>query len=252
MLSDMTARFLEVEKNHYTQINNLNAQMQAVNSNYEIMKEKPHLLLQNTIISILTIPLFLAVCYIIYILSPNFFVDLSAKISNMPIVLTVITFLLPILVVIINVIRAKIKYSNKKNKADYWWEHMGKSKIVELNNSINCVKSEAYNYLNKNPLYGNLRDFGWDNSNDCYELYKIAAFNQLDSLVDAIAIYNERLEIEYQREEARQRHQEILDALEEANRESVLLREELEEQGRRADFDRGILEMQLNEIRYRR
>lgn len=250
LLNDLTARFLEVEKNHYAQIANLKAQMNAVNSNYEIMKKKHSVIIQNIILVLAPI----AFMYIFpYIAAKNqaFFQELFSKHLAMRFAV-IATCVSPIAAPILNYIRSKIKHKKQIRKAEKWWEQTGKNKIVELNNTINSIKEQAYNLLNANPLYECLKNTDFCNSSDCYEMYLIAKSYQYNSIEEVLSFFYKEKINEFEREETERRHQEILDALNEANEESVRLREELAAQGRRADFDRTILEMQLSEIRHRR
>lgn len=243
MLNDMTARYYKVEKNHYSQIGNLKAEIETVNNNYEIMKIKPHLAVQNILIGFLSTILYMLICYFVFKISPTFFSNLYKRFPQVNLVCTAIAFILPVVAVTLNLLRARRKYSKQLIKADSWWEQTGKTRVVELNNSINSIKNEAENILNLNPIHKHLKEAGWNNSEDCYGIYKITVLNKSNSLHDVFILYDEKLERDFEKEEEKKRHVEILEELEKVSEESVRLREELEYQGRCANFDRSIIEM---------
>lgn len=214
------------------------------------MKEKHGVALQNIFMIILPVLFF-----IIWDSIPGEKTSQFAEAVGKNFMLIIGWFMILLLVAgpILNFIRSNIKYKKQVKKADEWWENTGRHKIVELNHSIHSISAQADKLLNANPLYQQIKsiDTGSCNSKDCYMMYQIANSYRLNSFEDVISIYCEKKIREYEREEAEYRHQQILDALEEANAESVRLREEIEAQGRRADFDRSILELQLFEIKNR-
>lgn len=247
LLSDMTARFLETEKKQYAQINALQAQIRTVNSNYEIMKEKPHMAVQNIIVYVVSMAGFLLIFYILSQFDSFLTFFRGLDIPNLTYIMTAITIIVPVIAIILNVIRLKKKHKAQIAKANEWWEQTGRQQVVKLNNSINALSAEAYKYLNINPLYENLRRAECDNSRDCYAIYKIAVRYKTETLSEAFDIYIEMLEEESRREREEYRQQQILEAIEENTR----LQEELVSQGRRAEFDRSIIELQLHEIKHR-
>lgn len=252
LLNDLTARFLEVEKNHYPKIKSLKGQINSINSNYEIMKEKHGVIIQNIVLILIPI---VFICIFPDILKNNqeFFEEIRNNFISftLALILAVIIFVFPIIAPILNFFRSRLKYKRQLKKADEWWEQTGKKQIVELNNSINNINGQAYDFLNINPLYERLKNTEFCNSEDCYEMYLIAKSYQYNSFEEVLSFFYQEKIKEYEREEADRKHREILEAIEEATEESVRLRKEMESQGRRADFDRSILELQLSEIRHR-
>lgn len=213
------------------------------------MKEKHGIIIQN-IILILTPVVFMSIFPKISEKNPALFQGIrdnfiAAVFIGVPIMI------FPIAAPILNFIRSQIKYKKQIKKADEWWEQTGRKQIVELNSSIGNIRNNVCSLLSVNSLYKQLESTDFCNSRDCYQMYLISVSYQFDSFEDVLSFFYKEKIKEMEREETEQRHQEILDALEEANAESVRLREELESQGRRADFDRSILEMQLWEIKHK-
>lgn len=250
LIGDMAMRFINTEKKQYAQIRNLQLQIQAVNSNYEVLKAKPHIFIQNIFLYFLGIGIFMLLFYLVFNVTPSLKESCSAWLDeerSRIYIFVALTFIFPIILLILNVIRAKNKHKKRQRKADEWWEQVGRSKVIEINQSIEAIKSEAYDYLSANQLYEWFAARGWDNSEDCGRVYDVTVRYNLSSIQQAFAVYEEVLEQEYQREEDRQQKQQILDAIEENNQYQA----ELAAQGRRAEVDRSIIELQLSEIRHR-
>lgn len=247
MIADMAMRFNITEKNQYAQIRDLRSQIQTVNNNYEVLKSKPKIFIQNILLFIVAIVAMMSIPSIFYKIvasdqEPNSLLPLEIRI------LAALIVLLPIILIILNVIRGKIKHKKRIRKANEWWEQVGRSKVVELNSSIEAIQADAYEYLSENQLYESFAARGWDNSKDCVRVYNVTVRHNLSSIQQAFAVYEEVLVREYEREQDRYQQQQILEAIEENNRYQA----ELTEQGRRAEFDRSILELQLHEIKHRR
>lgn len=250
LIGDMAMRFINTEKKQYAQIRKLQLQIQAVNSNYEVLKAKPHIFIQNIFLYILGMGIFMLLFYLVFNVTPSFKESYSAWLDedrSRIYIFVALTFIFPIILLILNVIRAKNKQKKRQRKADEWWEQNGKTKVVEINNSIEALKTEAYQYLSMNPLYEQFVSWGWDNSEDCGRVYDVTVRYNLSSIQQAFSVYEEVLEQEYEREQDRYQKQQILDAIEENNQYQA----ELAEQGRRAEMDRSIIELQLSEIKHR-
>lgn len=250
LVADMAMRFINVEKNQYVQIRNLKQQIQDINNNYEILKAKPHIFVQNIFLYFLSMGAFMLLFYIARKIYPQVQEAMNAYGRENPsivYVMTVVTLLFPIIVLILNVIRGKRKQKKRIRQADEWWEQVGRAKVVEINKAIDALRAEAYNYLSANELYDLFVARGWANSKDCDGVYDVTVRYNLTSIQQAFSVYQEVLTQRYEHEQDRYRQQQILEAIEENNQYQA----ELAEQGRRAEFDRSVIELQLFEMKNR-
>lgn len=247
LIEDLYVRFANSEKGQYAQIKKLHADIQSVKNNYNVLRTKRYTVgAQNTVIMIVGV--LLMVLMTLFFASNN---AIEEQIGNNGVkLISLIVLSIPIVAIIaaiVNTIRAKSKNAELKRKADEWWEQIGIKQIAQLNTSIESLKIEVSEYLNANPLYPYFQGIGWDNTRDCDRIHDIVARYNPNSIVDAFSIYNDILDREFEREQDRYRQQQILDAINENNQYQA----ELAAQGRRADFDRSIIELQLFEMKNR-
>ena len=82
-------------------------------------------------------------------------------------------------------------------------------------------------------------------------MYLLSSSYPSFSVDEVIKSYYQKLIMEMEREEERERHQELMDAVSSLNEEISEHNREMEALGRQAAFDRGIIEMQLHDIKYK-
>ena len=241
LVEDLYVRFANTEKGQYMQIKQLQADIQAVKDNYNVLRTKRYTVgAQNTVIIIVGVVLMM-------LLLATVGNAITKWINNDSIKLFIFLFTVPVIAAVFNTIRGKSKNTELKRRADEWWEQVGKNQIVQMNSSIEALKTEASEYLNANPLYPYFQRIGWANTKNCGRIHDIIVSYKPNTIVDAFSIYNEILDREFEREEQKYQQQKILDAIEKNNQYQA----ELAEQGRRAEFDRSIIELQLFEMKNR-
>lgn len=244
LFGDMTNRFLEAEKNYYSKVRSCKAQVQSVNNNYMVMKTKRGVIGQN----ILLIFIFFVAMYALSCAVPHISESTLKIFAG---VLVFVCFSLMIIAPIFNYIRSRVKHKKQIKAADIWWEQVGRKQIVELNDSINSLLADANNLLAANPLNECLKGSSLYNSQDCYKMYLLSSSYPSFSVDEVIKSYYQKLIMEMEREEERERHQELMDAVSSLNEEISEHNREMEALGRQAAFDRGIIEMQLHDIKYK-
>ncbi|MBD5080772.1 MAG: hypothetical protein HDT44_03290 [Ruminococcaceae bacterium] len=244
LVEDLYVRFAKTEEGQYVQIRQLQADIQAVQNNYNMMRTRRYAVgTQNLIIMIVGVLFMFLVTWLTRgILEPLFNI-----LSNNSIMVLIYLFALPTILSILNTIRGRKKTIELRQKAEEWREQVGDKQIAQLNSSIAALRAEVSQYLNANSLYPYFQKIGWANTDDCGRIHDIIVKYKLNSIMDAFSIYNDILDREYEREQDRYRQQQILEAIEENNQYQA----ELAEQGRRAEFDRSVIELQLFEMKNR-
>lgn len=241
VVEDLYVRFANTEKGQYAYIKQLQADIQAVKDNYNVLRTKRYTVgAQNAVIIIVGVLLMM-------LLLATIGNAIIKWIDNDGIKLFIYLFSIPTILSIINTIRGSAKTKELRRQAEEWREQVGEKQLAQLNSSIEALRAEASEYLNANSLYPYFQKIGWANTKDCGRIHDIIVKYKLNSIVDAFSIYNDILDREFEREQDIYYQQQILGAIEKNNQYQA----ELAAQGRQAEFDRTIIEQQLFEMKNR-
>lgn len=197
--------------NNNANIRSYEAQLQQLSNAYQnAIGKKPNLLFQSIII----------------FLAGGFLIGLFFKRNSA----TVIGSVVLILAVILNCVRARVRYSRKNKLADNWWEATGKPQALELNKAVNSAKNEinvkAANMRN-NPLYVEIPEF-WRNYGDFSKIYNLVLKYNV-SLHEAVYMYMQLENARERREEEREWRNEITASMNQLN-------EQVQRNSQRRDF----------------
>lgn len=116
-----------------------------------------------------------------------------------------------IVLIILNIIRAKAAYAVRKKRASKWWETTGKAEVLMLKSRIEEISDEARDFVWQNPVIDEIPE-DLRTEEDCLLIYKILLQRKAVSLEEAISVFfdirSEERRREREKEEADRRWEE--------------------------------------------
>lgn len=203
-IKDLCYRLYTYESEYEPKIDALYSELERTNKTYNRLKGKePNLWLQS-------ITIFFVVPTVVILFCTQILKADSTSVSDR--IMVALAMAIPtIVLIILNIIRAKAAYAVRKKRASKWWETTGKAEVLMLKSRIEEISDEARDFVWQNPVIDEIPE-DLRTEEDCLLIYKILLQRKAVSLEEAISVFfdirSEERRREREKEEADRRWEE--------------------------------------------